>query len=108
MPSNLTETLWLHKQYTFSLAEFAELAGLNEQELRDMVDSGSLEPCDAEASQWFFGADLLLTVRMAHRLSKDFDLDPQSLALTLSLLHRINSLEAEVKELRAKLPGLIR
>jgi chaperone modulatory protein CbpM len=107
MLTELTETLWLHKQYTFTLAELSELSGLNELELRDMVDVGILEPIP-EASPWLFGADRLLTVRMACRLSRDFDLDPQSLALAVSLLERIHALEAEVLELRAKLPRIAR
>jgi chaperone modulatory protein CbpM len=107
MLTELTETLWLHRQYTFSLAELSELSGLNELELRDMVDAGILEPIEPEASPWLFGADRLLTVRMACRLSRDFDLDPQSLALAVSLLERIHALEAEVLELRAKLPHAI-
>jgi hypothetical protein len=108
MPIDLTETLWLHEQYTFSLAELSKLSGLTELELNDMVDYGILEPIDPEASPWLFGANRLLTVRMACRLGRDFDLDPQSLALTISLLERIHALEAEVLELRAKLPRVFR
>jgi chaperone modulatory protein CbpM len=104
MLTELTETLWLHRHYTFTLAELSELSGLDELALRDMVDVGILEPMEPEAMPWSFGADRLLTVRMACRLSKDFDLDPQGLALAVSLLERIHALEAEVLELRAKLP----
>ena len=103
-----TESLWLHVHYTFSLAQLSEMSGLTEVELREMVDYGILSPIDPEAEQWLFGADRLVTVRMAQRLSRDFDLDPQGLALVVTLLDRVHALEAEVCELRAKLPGVFR
>ena len=102
------ECVWLHEQYSFSLSQLSELSGLSEGELCEMVDDGILAPIDPEAAQWRFGADRLLTLRMAQRLSRDFDLDPQGLALVVTLLDRIHALEAEVSKLRAKLPGVVR
>ena len=104
MPIDLTEAFWLHEQCTFSMAEISELSGLSEQELREMIDDGTLVPVNPESSQWLFGADRLTTIRTACRLGKDFELDSQSLALAVCLLERIHALEAEVMELRAKLP----
>ena len=103
-----SETLWLDEQYTFSLAQLSELSGLTEAQLTEMVDEGILSPIDPEAGQWVFAADRLVTVRMAFRLRRDFDLDPQGLALVVTLLERVRSLEAEVRELRAKLPRFLR
>lgn len=103
-----TEGLWLHERYEFTLLELSELSGLPEAELREMVDLGVLEPADPNAAEWTFGADRLVTVRTACRLRKDFDLEPNGVALVITLLDRVHSLEAEVRELRAKQPRVLR
>jgi len=100
----VTETLSLHGHYTYTLAQLSELSGLSEEELREWVDEGVIAPIDPEAAQWLFGADRLVTVRLARRLSHDFDLDRHSLALALTLLERVHALEEELRELRARLP----
>jgi hypothetical protein len=43
-------------------------------------------------------------MQMAGRLHSDLELDPQALALALTLLGRIRELEAQVRALRAQLP----
>ena len=101
------EGLWLHEHYEFSLTELAELSGVSEAELREWVDEGVLVPIDPLAEQWYFGADRLVTVRMASRLRKDFELEPHGLALVVTLLNRVHALEAEVCDLRAKLPRVL-
>ncbi len=106
MPRELTETLWLHEQYSFSLAQLSELSGMSEAQLQEMVEYGILTPIDPKARPWMFGADRLLILRRAVRLSRDFDLESAGLVLALTLLDRIHDLEAEVNELRAKLPRI--
>jgi len=103
-----TEALWLHEHYELSLTELSELSGLSEAELRDWVDAGILAPADPQTAQWAFGADRLVTVRMACRLRQDFELDPDGVALVVTLLDRIHALEAEVRHLRARLPRVPR
>ena len=102
-----TEGLWLHERYEFSLAELAELSGFAEEELRKWVDEGVLVPIDPQASPWSFGADRLVTVQLACRLRKDFELEPQGVALVVTLLDRVHALESEVRDLRAKLPRFL-
>ncbi len=99
-----TETLWLHEHYEFSLEELCELSGLSEAELRELVDYGVLAPADPNAQHWTFSADRLLVARSARRLRKDFELDPHGVALVVTLLDRVRDLEAELRDLRAKLP----
>jgi chaperone modulatory protein CbpM len=102
------EGLWLHEHYEFSLAELAGLSGVPEAELRDWVDEGVLVPVDPRAEPWSFGADRLVTVHLARRLRQDFELEPDGVALVVTLLERIHALEAEVRSLKAKLPRVIR
>ena len=102
------EGSWLHEFFEFSLEEMCELSGLAEREIRELVDYGVLAPSDAQRQRWTFSADWLPVARSASRLRNDFELDAHALALTLTLLERIRDLEAEVRDLRAKLPHVPR
>lgn len=104
MKIELTEASWLNERYEFSLEQLCELSGLSEAELRELVDCGVLEPTDPDQPDWTFSADRLLVARSAFRLRRDFDLDPHGVALVVTLLERVRGLEAELRELRARLP----
>jgi len=96
---------WLHERYELSLAQFCELSGLSEAELRALVDCGAIAPADPDARDWTFGADRLVVARSAHRLRRDFELDPAGLALAVTLLERVRELEEALRDLRARIPG---
>jgi len=106
--AELNEALWLSERREFSLAEFMELSGLSEQELRELVDYGALEPANPQAEQWAFSADRVIAARTVCRLRNDFGLDMQGLALILAYLDRIHDLEAQLQNLRARLPRWLR
>ena len=101
----IEQAMWLHEQHELLLEELCELSGLSETELRELVDYGVLAPIDSHAQHWTFSADRLIVARSARRLRKDFDLDPHGVALAVTLLERVRDLEAELRDLRAKLPG---
>ena len=103
-----SDALWLSERREFSLAEFVELSGLTEKELRELVDYGALEPVNLQAEQWIFSAERVIAARTACRLRHDFDLDLHGLALILIYLERIRDLEAQLQDLRAKLPHWLR
>jgi chaperone modulatory protein CbpM len=107
MRIELTEMMWF-EQHAVSLAELAELTGLSAATLEELVSCGAIAPLDADDPQPRFGAAALSAARHAHRLSEDFDLDSQALPLVLGLLERIDGLELQLRELRARLPGPIR
>jgi len=96
--------MWLHEQHEFLLEELCELSGLSETELRELVDYGVLAPINPGARHWVFGADRLVVARSARRLRQDFDLDPHAVALVVTMLERVRDLEAELRDLRARLP----
>ncbi|MBI4192663.1 MAG: hypothetical protein HY525_19285 [Betaproteobacteria bacterium] len=104
MRVELTEAVWLDERQQFSLAELADLSGMSEAELRQLIEYEALAPADPGASEVRFSADCLITARTACRLRNDFDLDAGGLALTLTLLNRIRDLEAELRALHAQLP----
>jgi chaperone modulatory protein CbpM len=96
---------WLHERYELTLAELCELSGLSESELRVLVDFGAIAPSDPDAHEWTFSAERLVVARSASRLRRDFDLDPQGLALAVALLERVRDLEEQLRDLRARIPG---
>jgi chaperone modulatory protein CbpM len=108
MPAELTETVWLDEHGVVTLIELAECSGFTEGELRDLVDVGALSPLDAASPELRFDARCIVAARTASRLRYDLELDPDALALALSLLERVQELEAEVSRLRANLPRMLR
>ena len=104
MKSEHTEAVWLTEDTEFSLAQLAELAGIPESEVRELVDYGAVTPVDPESSPWIFNGKCLLTIRTASRLRVSFDLEPHGVALIVSLLERIHDLEAQLGSLRAQFP----
>ena len=96
---------WLHERYELSLAELCELSGLSESDMRVLIDFGAIAPADPDASEWTFSSERLVVARSASRLRRDFDLDPQGLALAVALLERVRDLEAQLRRLRARMPG---
>ena len=106
MNIELTEATWLEDAGEISLARLAELSGLEETRLRELVDYGALTPVDPSASSWTFSAECVVTARTACRLFNDFELEPNGLVVVLTLLERIRGLESELKQVRARMPRM--
>ena len=104
MRVELTEVLWLNEHHPLSVMQLAELSGLSEAEIHDLVDYGAIVPIHPDTAQPTFDARCIVTARTACRLRDDFDLNTQGLALALTLLDRVHDLEAELHDLRAQLP----
>jgi len=104
MRVELSEVLWLDQHHELSLREVAELSGLTEAELTELVDCGALAPTNPGAAQQMFAARCVVVARTASRLRRDFELDAQGLTLAMTLLERVQDLEAQLNELRALLP----
>lgn len=108
MRVELTEVLWF-EQHVLSLSELAEISGLPRPVLEELLDCGVIAPLEPAATQHLrFGAAALRTARTAHRLRVDFELDVQALAVALSLVARVEELEAQLRELRARQPQRVR
>ena len=111
MRVELTEVLWF-EQHDLSLSELAEISGLSRAVLEELLDCGAIAPIErpgtVSVTELRFGASALRTARTAHRLSADFELDVQALAVALSLVARVEELEAQLQELRARQPQRVR
>ena len=104
MEPQQAEAVWLDERLEFSFAELARFSRLSDAELRELVDCGALAPTNPQEAEWTFSGDIAVTVRAAGRLCADLELDPQALALALTLINRIRELEAQIGKLRAQLP----
>ena len=102
MPTDTYEVLWLSQSQTVSLTELAMLAGLTEEEVRDLVDNGALAPVNPHDAPWNFSADCVIALRQVSRLRDDLELEPHALALALGLLEQIRALESELSKMRAQ------
>ena len=91
---SITEVTW---------TQMVRASGLSEAELTELVRYGALEPRDASASTWTFESRWLVVARRASRLCREFDLDPHGASVVLSFADRIESLESELRALRAQL-----
>lgn len=97
--------VWLDHTRRVTLEVLADLAGLNQSEVCELVELGALAPADPAEVPWSFSADCIVTVRMAKRLRTDLELDSHALVLALSLPEQIRALQAEVAKLRAQSPA---
>ena len=104
MKIEISEAMWLDERHELTLAELAELSGLSQNELRQLIEYETLVPANSAAAEATFSADCLVIARTARRLRNDFDLDTDALAVVLSLLERIRGLEAELRAAHAQLP----
>ena len=76
--------------------------GLPGELLRELIDWGAISPRAAGDERWVFTGATVTAVRTACRLGSDLELEPQGMALALTLLERIRRLEAELADLRAR------
>lgn len=115
MRIELAEVHWVEEQPACTLRELAEASQLPEQELRELMELGVLQPLAAPldvaraegVTEPRFGAQCLVTVRAVRRLRDDFDLvDTHGVSVALALLERIDELERQLRRLRAQLPAL--
>jgi hypothetical protein len=90
----VTEVTWM---------QLVHASGLSETELSELVQYGALVPRDPSAASLTFESRWLVVARTASRLRREFDLDPHGVSVVLSFVERIESLEAELQALRARL-----
>jgi chaperone modulatory protein CbpM len=104
MKAQFTEVLWLDSHPDVGLAELSELSGLAEAELRALTEYGVLAAVDPDAAQPSYRAGCIVMARRASRLRADLELDMESLALVLRLTAQVRELEAQLSQLKARLP----
>lgn len=100
----VAEAVWLNETEVCSLDDLMQASGLSEVELRELLDSGAIEPVNRDTAPHVFRASHIVIARSARRLRDDFELDIRGMAVAMNLLRRIGELEAQVNDLRARMP----
>jgi len=93
MSMQVTHAVWLNETAVCSIDHLVEVSGLSLDDISNLVEDGVIAPADASDPGAGFHLAHVLTARQARRLRDDFELDRNGLALALTLLRRIESLE---------------
>lgn len=96
-----SEVVWIESRSDYSVDEVAALSGLPTDVVGDLVDCGALPARDPRV-QVRFEAETVVLARAARRLREHFELDAHGLAVAVSLLRRVRTLEMELSAARAR------
>ena len=94
-----SQALWLHAGETVTIEELSTATGLAVADIRELVEYGALKP----VGEVTFSATCVACVRQAARLQRDLELEIPALALVLSFLERIETLELQVRQLTSRI-----
>ena len=95
------EVVWMHAERVITIVDLARYCGVQETEVRELVEWGALEPAGS-GEPLSFNAGRAPQVRSALRLCHDLELESASAPLVLSLLDRIHELQEQLLRLSAK------
>ncbi|CNJ00034.1 chaperone modulator CbpM [Yersinia mollaretii] len=90
-------------EITYTVTELCQSTGMMQEELLEVVGLGVIMPLEPAASVWVFDADALSSLKRAQRLQNELDLDWSGVAMTLTLLERVEQLKRENDQLRRQL-----
>ena len=82
-----------------SLAEFIQITSCNEETVNELLDLGWLSPSRSGSNELLFNSTHVYKVRKLMRICKDFDISTTAGTIIVDLLHRVDELEEQVKEL---------
>ncbi|MFP1867038.1 chaperone modulator CbpM [Lonsdalea quercina] len=92
---------------TFTVIEVCQIVGLSRDELSEVVALGVIAPQEESSMQWRFDAYALSQLRRARRLRYELDIDWPGIAMTLTLLDKMEHLNQENQRLRRQLERFI-
>jgi chaperone modulatory protein CbpM len=102
MRVQVTESVWLDDAGVCSVEQLAEISGLSIAEIDDLVENGLIAPTDRDVQPRSFQLHHITTARTARKLRDDFELDPHGVTLALTLLRRVEELQAELATAQAR------
>ena len=94
-------------EITYTVTELCQSTGIMQDELVEVVGLGVIMPLEPEATVLVFDADALNNLKRARRLQHELDLDWSGVAMTLTLLERIEQLKKENDQLRRQLDRFV-
>jgi chaperone modulatory protein CbpM len=96
------EATQLEEHILIALEELERASGLSIEQITELVEYGVFQPEGARPHEWRFAARCIAVGRRANRLRTAFELSMPGLALTMSLVERIEALEHELTAMRAQ------
>ncbi len=103
MNADVSEWICLNDRGVCSVGYLAEVSGLSNEELDELIETGIIVPVDDQARPQSFHLRYVVTANIARRLRDDFELDRHGVALALAMMRRIDELQAELNAVRARL-----
>ncbi|ATA25297.1 chaperone-modulator protein CbpM [Brenneria goodwinii] len=91
------------EEMTFTMVELCQSVNISQDELIEVVELGVIVPLDPDKPSWVFDSYALSCLRRARRLQTELDLDWSGIAMTLTLLDKIDELKKENLQLRRQL-----
>jgi hypothetical protein len=88
----------------FSLHQLAECAGIDERDLRELVECGLVTPASG-LDGCHFSVESIGLLQRAARLQVELALDAHALAVAVMLLRTIIDLETRLRDLECDKPG---
>ncbi|MCG8708628.1 chaperone-modulator protein CbpM [Brenneria sp. 4F2] len=91
------------EEMTFTMVELCQSVNISQDELIEVVGLGVIVPLEPEKPSWVFDYHALSCLRRAQRLQAELDIDWSGIAMTLTLLDKIDELKNENNQLRRQL-----
>ena len=88
---------------TFTITEFCLHTGVSEEDLREIVGLGVIEPRQPQTEVWLFDDSAVMIVHRAMRLRRELELDWPGIAVALTLLDENARLTRENRLLQQQL-----
>lgn len=85
-----------------SLEQLSHATGLATQEIRALVEFGVFEPGGDVPEAWIFSGHTVVLARTAQRLLSHFEINTAGLALALSYLQQIETLQQQIRLLECQ------
>ena len=97
------EYVWLNDHALCTAQHLIDVSGLSAAELDELIANDVIVAVDQHAPVKSFPLHHVMTATRARRLRDDFELDLHGVALALTLLQRIETLQAELRAARARI-----
>ncbi|PRC91933.1 chaperone modulator CbpM [Solimicrobium silvestre] len=105
MSTNISECIWLSDHDVCSANHLIAVSGLSAEEFDELVQIGIITPINDSK---YYRLSYIVTANTARRLRDDFELDLHGMGLAMTLMLRIENLQAELNNARARIPASIR
>ena len=95
-PSSVLAGPVVEEEIHLTLIELCRVCRVPEEQVRDWVGEGMLEPIGGSPPEWRFAGAALRRTRLATRLARDLEINTSGIALALDLLDEIEALRARL------------